>query len=190
MTLGRQASGVRRQAGEDPVFSAEKTPQAATSRKPRPGYDILKAVLDALDRRAIPAPDEKLKEIVGGQIKALIKAGYPVERIRRFAVELALSWDNSRGHQRLLGLRQAVLQDDADREYKAHEQRTRDLDGAPQDPDTRAALLAGIRKGKEAMRPSQTCCVCGQFTDSKCPTCVQALHGRACPTRHSCEVVA
>lgn len=77
--------------------------------------------MDALDRRAIPAPDEKLKRIVGGQIVALLKAGHSAERIRHFAVELALSWDNAKGHQRLLGLRQAVLQDAADTEYAEHE---------------------------------------------------------------------
>lgn len=167
------------QPGGDPVFSAEKTP----ARRATPGktaYHLWKHVLDVLDRKGFPAPDEKLKEIVGAQIKHLLKAGYPFERVRHFAVELALSWDNSLGHQRLLGLRQAVLQDDADREYRAHEQRTRDLSGPPQDPDTRAALLAGISKAKEAMRAPvlQTRCRnCGWLRDEQsCQRCLYLAH--------------
>ena len=140
-----------------------------------------KHVLQVLDRKAFPPPDEKLKVIVGAQIKHLLAGGYPYERVLHFAVELALSWDNAKGHQRLLGLRQAVLQDDADREHAAHERRKRDLAGESDDPETRAAILAGIRKAKEALRapaPTQVRCrSCGWLrTVESCERCLYLAH--------------
>lgn len=155
---------------------ASQTPAGGFPRKPGTGYAILKALMDALDRRAIPAPDEKLKRIVGGQIKALLKGGYDPVRIRHFAVELALSWDNARGHQRLLGLRQAVLQDAADREYAAHETRLRATSEPIADPAAARAVLAGMKRRLEH-RPDDpaatwSCFFCGwQRTAQGCSRC-------------------
>lgn len=171
-TLGRKALGVRRKAKEDPVFSAEKTPAGGFPRKPD-GYTVLKAVMDALAPRGIPGPDEHLKRIVGAQITALLKGGYDPLRVRHFAVELGLSWDNAKGHQRLLGLRQAVLQDAADREYREHEARLREAAVPIADPAAARAVLAGMKHRLE-YRPEETypCPDCGWHrTASGCGRC-------------------
>lgn len=136
--------------GKDPVSSLRsETPAGGFSGKPAGAYVVLKAIAEQLTRRGIPGPDEKLKRIVGAQISALLRGGYDPERIRHFAIELALSWDNARGHQRLLGLRQAVLQDAADREYAEHERRRRD-DAAPvADPAVARAMIGAAKRRLE-----------------------------------------
>jgi len=111
--------------------------------------------MDATIQRGIPAPDERLKQIVGAQIKSLLRGGYDPERVRHFAVELALSWDNAKGHQRMLGLRQAVLQDSADREYREHEARKREESVAVADPEVAKAFLVAAKRmleGRDSTR--------------------------------------
>jgi hypothetical protein len=101
----------------------------------------------ALRRRGFPGPDEKLKRIVGGQINALLKGGYDAVMIRHFAIELALSWDNAKGHQRMLGLRQAVLQKTAELEYEAHDERKNAAaDFTAVDPAVAVALINAAKR--------------------------------------------
>lgn len=112
--------------------------------------------MDALARKAIPGPDEKLKRIVGGQIASLLKGGYPTELVRHHVVELGLGWDNAKGHQRLLGLRRAVLQDVADRELAAHQARKRLAEAVPIDPAVARAILNASRRALRGERPIQS----------------------------------
>ena len=148
---------------------------------------ILKAVVDALDKRGIPRPDEKLKRIVGAQVSTLLRGGYPAEQIRHFAVELALSWDNAKGHQRLLGLRQTVLQDDAEIEYKAHKERKREAanDLIPADPAVAIAMLNAAKRhlGHRGGRVAWTvgCASRGCTRTAVYATATCAEHGEAIP---------
>lgn len=178
-SVGRDGLG---RVGKDPVSSLRsETPAGERSKKGRGGYAVIKALLDALRSRGIPAPDERLKSIVGAQINALLKGGYDAAMVRHFALELGLSWDNAKGHQRLLGLRQAVLQADAEREYAAHEARMAAVsDLSAVDPTVAIAFL-NAAKHRQGQRP-----IAGWAVNCAAPDCKRtAVYGSTTCSDHS-----
>lgn len=85
-----------------------------------PTQQVLAAVAVAVRRARLPMLDERLKSIVGTQIKTLLKGGWPQAEIEQAAIDLALAWDEARGHNRLTHLAQRMRLLDADRQRRAH----------------------------------------------------------------------
>lgn len=85
-----------------------------------PGQQVIAAVADALKRAHLPPMDERLKSIVGSQIKTLLAGGWPQREIERAAIDLALAWDEGRGHNRLTHLQQRMRVMDAERKRREH----------------------------------------------------------------------
>jgi hypothetical protein len=81
---------------------------------------VIAAIVRALKAAHLPPMDERLKSIVGRQILTLHKGGWPIEEIERAAIDLALAWDEGRGHNRLTHLAQRMRVMDADRKHRAH----------------------------------------------------------------------
>ena len=81
---------------------------------------VIAAIAVAVKRAGIPPLDERLKSILASQIRTLIKGGWPITEIERAAVDLALAWDEARGHNRLTHLSQRMRVMDADRKRREH----------------------------------------------------------------------
>jgi hypothetical protein len=118
----------------------------------RDKFVVLTAIADALKARTYPPMDERLKSIVASQVGTLLKGGYPLDLVRRIAVELALSWDTVRGHNRLTHLQQRVRAIDAGDATAEHAARKRDAAG-PLDPRVAAILRGRADAPPERPRP-------------------------------------
>jgi hypothetical protein len=104
---------------------------AAPTRRSRPRvdsaqkYSVIKAIAQALTAKSYPPMDERLKSIVATQVGSLLKGGWPAEEIRHAAIELALAWDSTRGHNRLAHLASRVRAADEARREAEHRERMR-----------------------------------------------------------------
>lgn len=81
---------------------------------------VIAAVAQALKAKRLPPLDERLKSIVASQIRTVLKGGWPQEEVARAATDLALAWDERRGHNRLCHLAQRMRLLDADRKQREH----------------------------------------------------------------------
>lgn len=82
---------------------------------------VVTATADAIKRRGLPPMDPRLKSILAGQAGILLRGGWPLEEVRQAAIDLGLSWDEKRGHNRLCHLAARLRRLDADRQTQAHE---------------------------------------------------------------------
>jgi len=102
------------------------TARAASRSSKRPtargSWDILVEVTKAVKKRGLPAINEGLKDILAGQIGILLRGGWPKTEVERAALDLALAWDEKRGHSRLAHLASRVRAMDADRRIAEHNQ--------------------------------------------------------------------
>jgi hypothetical protein len=89
-------------------------------------YQVLMGIAQALNARSLPPLDEGGKSILVSQIGTLLKGGYSLELVKRVAIATALSWDERRGHGRLLHLAQRIRLIDADEQRARHEQQKAD----------------------------------------------------------------
>lgn len=108
-------------------------------------YAVLKAVAEALSAKTYPPLDERLKSIVATQVGSLLKGGWKIADVQRAAIELALAWDEKRGHNRLSHLAARVRIADADRQRAQHLERDR---------IERQELATGAPKGSTMRHPN------------------------------------
>lgn len=80
-------------------------------------------VADALKSAKLPPMDERLKSILAGQAGILLRGGWPIDEVCRAAVDLALAWDEKRGHSRLCHLASRVRMMDAELREAEHRER-------------------------------------------------------------------
>lgn len=80
-------------------------------------------VANALKAKRLPPMDERLKSILAGQAGILLRGGWSLAEVSRAAVDLALAWDEKRGHSRLCHLASRVRAMDADRREAEHRER-------------------------------------------------------------------
>lgn len=155
---------------------------AARQRKPKKRWvtekrDLIRDLALAAGRHNQPPIPERAKDILVSAIGSLLNGGYPLELIRRVAISTCLEYDDVRGYSKLTQLRLRVRAE-MQRIIDSNNVRRKSIAlNAPQDPDTRAALLAGIRKAKAEMRapaPSQVRCRnCGWLRDEQsCERCL------------------
>jgi len=120
-------TGVRRQASGEEVrrFSAEK--RALSAQVPKKtrvrGEDkrsVIASVAAALKDGNFPSMDERLKNMLASQVGDLLRGGFKLDDIRYAAVELGLSWDQKRGHNRLCHLAARVRSEFWAEEFADH----------------------------------------------------------------------
>ena len=105
--------------------------------------DIIAAVANALRRQGIPPMDERLKSIVATQIGSLLKGGWPASEVQQAAVDLALAWDEARGHNRLTHLQQRMRLMDAEVQRQRHAELRREERAMA--VERHATIMAGTR---------------------------------------------
>jgi hypothetical protein len=118
-----EASGVRRQASSTTVATQPRDERAAPRKarvNPQEKRAIISSVALALREKNFPSIPERVKDIMAAQIGDLLRGGFQFEDIRKAAVELALSWDEKRGHNRLCHLASRVRAAYWNDEQKAH----------------------------------------------------------------------
>ena len=113
------------------------------ARTPTPTQSIIADVCAVLRRNHIPDMDERLRSIVGAQIKRLLAGGWPADEIRRAAVDLALAWDEARGHNRLTHLQQRMRLMDAEVQRQRHAELRREERAMA--VERHATIMAGTR---------------------------------------------
>jgi hypothetical protein len=146
-------------------------PRAARPKRtrvsPQEKRAIISSVALALKAKNFPSIPERVKDIMAAQIGDVLRGGFEFEEIRRTAVELGLSWDEKRGHNRLCHLASRVRASYWSAEQKAHEARRSDVD-----PSIAAAAAGMVKTMPDSRRnhpnnhpfqfdSSMSCRVCG-----------------------------
>lgn len=121
-------TGVRRQAStakEVPSVTAvtaraASKPSRSTRVRGEDKRSVIASVAAALKDGNFPSMDERLKNMVASQVGDLLRGGFKLDDIRYAAVELGLSWDQKRGHNRLCHLAARVRSEFWAEEFADH----------------------------------------------------------------------
>lgn len=156
-------TGVRRQASGEDGSSLRSEPRAARkSPTARGSQVVVTATCASVASHGLPPLDARLKSILAGQAGVLLRGGWPLDEVRQASIDLALAWDEKRGHNRLCHLASRVRAKDAELAAKQHDERLR-LErqyaaGLRPDLAVRSPSLHDFEQEPDA--PSNTCRFC------------------------------